>query len=155
MTPWNQGREQVQALIDSGHVEKEMFNDGYASELLQQSRRHLDSAAQTANSDAIGAYVLVYDAARKALAAFLAIQNLRATTRGGHIALYDVAKAQLDPPKGKTLTSFDRMRHQRNTMEYRSYEMPDLTVEDVMTDHSKASELVEMVELLLDKMPVF
>lgn len=155
MSPWNQGRQQVQSLIDSGHVEKVTFNDSYAPELIQQARRHLDSAAQTANSDPVGAYVLVYDAARKAVTAFLATQNLRSTTKGGHIALYDVAKAQLDPPMGKTLTSFDRMRYQRNVMEYRSFDMPELTVDDVMSDHEKAAEIIDMVERLLDQMPVF
>ena len=36
MSPWNQGRDLVQSLIDSEHVEKVRFNEGYASELLQQ-----------------------------------------------------------------------------------------------------------------------
>ena len=155
MSPWNQGRDLVQSLIDSEHVEKVRFNEGYASELLQQARRHLISAASTAEIDPIGAYVLVYDAARKAMTAILAIQNLRSTSRGGHIALVDVAKAQLDPPMGKLISSFDRMRSQRNVLEYRSYEMPEITKDDVMSDSERANEIIEMVDKLLGQMPVF
>ena len=67
-----------------------------------KARRHLISAASTAEIDPIGAYVLVYDAARKAYDSHpRPIQNLRSTSRGGHIALVDVAKAQLDPPMGE------------------------------------------------------
>ena len=74
------------------------------------------------------------------------IQNLRSTSRGGHIALVDVAKAQLDPPMGKLISSFDRMRSQRNVLEYRSYEMPEITKDDVMSDSERANEIIEMVK---------
>ncbi|MFJ5292462.1 hypothetical protein [Streptomyces sp. NPDC088348] len=53
---------------------------------------------------------LIYDAARKALAAALENQGLRATSRGGHIAIRDAALAQFEPPLGKILRPFDRMR---------------------------------------------
>ena len=41
-----------------------------------------------------GAYQPPYDALRKAAAALLAVQGLRATSRGGHIAIQDAVRAQ-------------------------------------------------------------
>ena len=47
------------------------------------------------------------------------------------------------------------MRSQRNVLEYRSYEMPEITKDDVMSDSERANEIIEMVNKLLGQMPVF
>jgi hypothetical protein len=56
--------------------------------------RHLISAEQLADDDPAGAFQMAYDASRTACSALLAAQGLRATSRGGHIAVRDVALAQ-------------------------------------------------------------
>jgi len=56
---------------------------------------------------------------------------------------------------GKLISSFDRMRSQRNVLEYRSYEMPEITKDDVMSDSERANEIIEIVNKLLGQMPVF
>ncbi|WP_236808213.1 hypothetical protein [Amycolatopsis albispora] len=77
-------------------------------------RTHIASARLLIDSDPEGAYTLAYDGARRALAAVLQNQGLRATSRGGHIAVYEAVRAQLDPPLGSTLRPFNRMRIRRN-----------------------------------------
>ena len=55
---------------------------------------HVRLASKGTSDDPAGALQLSYDAARKAAAALLAVQGLRATTRGGHIAVIDSVRAQ-------------------------------------------------------------
>lgn len=86
MTRWNQGRSTVDALIASGGLERVPASQQAAEAELVRARTHVGSARQLAATDPEGAYTLAYDAARRALAAVLQNQGLRATSRGGHTA---------------------------------------------------------------------
>jgi len=81
--------------------------------------------------DLQGAYQLAYDALRKSAASLLEAQGLRATSRGGHIAVQDAVTA----PFGSsiwTLRSFSRLRRARNSFEYPSTETPGPSGDDVI-----------------------
>src|ERR1700722_9797458 len=135
---WKQGRETIQGMIKNGRVERVPPSREHADKLLAQARAHLHLATSGAapDIDPVGAYQLVYDAARKALAAILENQGLRATSRGGHIAVLGALKAQLDPPMGAVLRPFDRMRRMRNEAEYPREDKPSVTAADVLRDHA-------------------
>lgn len=98
---------------------------------------------------------MLYDAARKALAAVLENQGLRATSRGGHIAVREAVSAQLDPPLGAVLRPFDRMRRRRNQLEYPSAASPAITSDEVTRDLPKVEEILEVVAKVLDQMSPF
>src|SRR5881628_3622808 len=123
-------------MITRGELEKVPASRDHADLLLSQAHQHLASAQAIARSDATGAYQLAYDAARKALAAILENQGLRATSRGGHLAVLDAVTAQLDPPLGHVLRPFDRMRRRRNDAEYPKQDSQSFTAEDVRRDHA-------------------
>lgn len=106
-------------------------------------------------SDSLGAYVLTYDAARKAIAGVLEAQGLRATSRGGHVVLYDAAMAQFDPPLGSLIRPFNRMRARRNQVEYASSENPEIRPEEVLADLEKAAALIDMAERVLPQLDAF
>jgi hypothetical protein len=76
---------------------------------LLKAHHHLSAVQAIVTIDPVGAYQLLYDSARKALAAVLENEGLRATSRGGHIAVLDAVSAQLDPPLGPILRPFDRL----------------------------------------------
>lgn len=147
---WAQGRGTVDAMIADKHIEQVHPDRAAADRLLGEARAHLGSAAQITDSDATGAYALVYDAARKALAAVLENEGLRATSRGGHIAVYLAVRAQLDPPMGGTLVPFDRMRRRRNAIEYRAE--GSVVADDVREDAVKAQAIVDTAAQVLDQM---
>jgi hypothetical protein len=149
---WQQGRDALDGMISRGELERVPASREHADLLLMQAHRHLDSAQVIADSDATGAYQLLYDAARKALAAVLENQGLRATSRGGHIAVLDAVSAQLDPPLGVILRPFDRLRRRRNRAEYPSASQPGFDSEDVDRDLSKVREIVEAAAKVLDQM---
>jgi HEPN domain len=124
----------------------------HADELISQARQHVASARRIADDDPAGALQLLYDAARKALSAVLENEGLRATSRGGHIAVLEAVSAQLDPPMGKVLRPFDRLRRQRNSVEYPRQNAPRLTTEDVIRDIPKIEDMLDLAARVTGQM---
>ena len=152
---WQQGRDAVLGMVARGEFERVPASREHADLLLAQADRHVASAELIAASDAAGAYQLLYDAARKALAAVLENQGLRATSRGGHIAVLDGVSAQLDPPLGAILRPFDRLRRRRNQAEYPASEQPGFRSEEVIRDLPKVRDIVAAAQKVLDQMSPF
>jgi hypothetical protein len=100
---WQQGRSTIDGLIARGEIERVPASRDHADVLISHAHDHLHAAQAVVTIDSVGAYQLLYDGARKALAAILENQGLRATSRGGHIAVLDAVTAQLDPPLGSVL----------------------------------------------------
>ncbi|MGL5927441.1 MAG: hypothetical protein ACRCY8_00760 [Dermatophilaceae bacterium] len=95
MTRWATGRDEVDILLADGDLEQVAPSADNAARLLSEAGRHLNSAELVAEGDPAGGYDLLYAAARKAMAAVLAVQGLRATSQGGHIAVQQAVTAQL------------------------------------------------------------
>jgi hypothetical protein len=122
---------------------------------MGQANQHIHAAQAIESIDPTGAYQLLYDAARKALSAVLENQGLRATSRGGHIAVLDAVSAQLDPPLGGILRPFDRMRRRRNQAEYPSGDSPGFGADDVGRDLPKVQDIIDTAGKVLDQMSPF
>ena len=152
---WNQGREVIDRMLAGGELQRVPASREHADRLVRQARTHLASAAEISETDSAGGYTLVYDAARKALTAILENQGLRPTSRGGHLAVYEAIRAQLDPPMGQVLRPFDRIRRQRHDVEYPPTDAPQITAEDVRDDAAKAAAMVDLSERILDQMSPF
>jgi hypothetical protein len=111
----------VAALLVRGALEVVVPDAGVADRLLADAGLHLGTAATAKIAgDLAGAYQLAYDALRKSAAALLAVQGLRSTSRGGHVAVQEAVLAQFGDIKA--LKAFNRMRRARNRLEY-----PDAT----------------------------
>jgi hypothetical protein len=123
--------------------------------MLAQARRHLMSAQEVCGNDPEGGYALLYDAGRKALAAVLGNEGLRPTSAGGHLAVYEAVRAQLDPPMGTVLGPFDRMRRQRRDAEYPQVDAPELSAADVREDVPKGQAILDLAVRVLDGMSPF
>jgi hypothetical protein len=149
---WQQGRETLDGMVGRGELERVPASREHADLLLSQARRHLASAKTIAGSDPAGAYQLLYDAARKALAAVLENQGVRATSRGGHIAVRDALSAQLDPPLGGVLRPFDRLRRRRNQVEYPSSSVPVVGADEVERDLPKVAQIIDLADRVLGEM---
>lgn len=142
-------------MLAAGELERVRPSREHADRLIEQARRHLDSAETTCDSDPEGAYGTLYDAGRKSLWAVLANQGLRPTRTGGHLAVFHAVKAQLDPPMGQQLRPFDRMRRQRHQAEYPDADTPELVPEDIRDDLPKIAAIVDIAERVLDQMSVY
>ncbi|SEG43580.1 HEPN domain-containing protein [Nonomuraea solani] len=152
---WEQGRATLEGMLGRGELEKVAASRPQAEALLDQAGRHVATARLAMESDPIGAYQLLYDAARKSLGAILENQGLRASSRGGHIAVYEAVVAQLDPPLGKSLRPFDRMRRRRNEAEYPRPGSPGFSAEEVRADIPKVEAIMEIATRVIDQMRPF
>ncbi len=140
---WQRGHDNVTGLLEGGELEQVAPDNDLAQRLLGDAARHLTSAAAAvAGGDLSGAYQLAYDALRKSAASLLAVQGLRATSRGGHIAIQDAIAAQFGVSVPE-FRSFARIRRARNTFEYPSADTPGPStddVEDAITAASRAHD---------------
>jgi hypothetical protein len=154
MASWPTGVETIKELIAAGNLEKVAPSLEAAHGFLAQAAGHIDSAHTVANADPTGAYSLLYDAARKSLAAVLQAQGLRATSKGGHFAIQEAINAQFtQPPPREAFRPFARLRRNRNQVEYE--DNTPITAEDVEGDTPVVRALHTVAERLVDVLPVF
>jgi hypothetical protein len=155
MTPWGKGSADIDALIAGRFVQPVAADRNLADLMIAEARRHCASAKATIDGDPTGSFSLAYDASRKALAAILENQGLRATTTGGHRAIEDALRAQLVPPMNLEIDGFGWMRTLRNSTQYPTAEKPLADRADAAHAHGIAQDLIAMAEKLLDAMPVY
>ncbi len=148
MTRWATGRSDIEAMIVAGSLEQVAPSTANASRLLAEAHRHMRSAEILAADDPAGAYDMLYAGARKAMAAALAVQGLRATSRGGHIAVQEAMTHQLGR-SGDAIRPFGRLRRTRNDADYPRLDSPQLGEADVVEDLPKARRIVEAMETLI------
>jgi HEPN domain-containing protein len=137
-------------LLARGELEAVTASQALAGRLVTEAEKHLAAAGQIAARDEAGAYQLAYDAARKACAALLARQGLRAATRGGHITVLDTVEAQFGG-KGDMAAfgSVSRTRRKRAASEYPDTGTPTTTTEKARKAIETANGILAAVKGLL------
>jgi HEPN domain len=148
---WQPGHDRIEELLAAGELEQVTPADSVASLLLEDAGRHLTTAASAVKTgDLTGAYQLAYDALRKSAASLLAVEGLRTTSRGGHLAIQEAVIAQF----GSTVRAFrayGRIRRARNTFEYPSTATPGPAPEDVTDAITVASQARNASATILDQ----
>lgn len=152
---WEHGAATVDRLLGQQELQRVVADVAAAARLLTDARRHLGSAAAIKNSDPNAAFALLYDAARKASSALLEAQGLRATARGGHIAIREAVLAQFgDLTGGEVFRPYDRLRRRRNDIEY-----PDgaTSADEAEVDEGleRAAAIVAHAERLIEHLPQY
>lgn len=115
---------------------------------LEEAGRHLRSASVIANEDLEGAYALLYDAARKAVDAHLAASGYRISKSklGAHEATALYARAVIGGEYAEDARALDRMRKQRNRVEYGVWHIGEARL---TSDLRHASRIVDAVRAAL------
>ena len=144
--PWERGRATIERLLEDGELERVTPSTELAARLMDDASTHLSSADAIMAVDPTGAYQLAYDAARKACSALLALQGLRATTRGGHVAVQDAVREQFGP----VFAPYGRMRRRRRDSEYPDVETPAVTVADAEEGVAEAAAMVDAAARLIE-----
>jgi hypothetical protein len=151
---WGQGREAILRLLDERSLEMVPADIELSMRIIDTAVTHVATARREAELDPVMAYTALYDASRKALTALLQTQGLRPTRTGGHLAVFEACRAQLDPPLGAIIRPLDRMRRTRHAAEY-----PDsstmITTVDVLADLPKAEAIIDAAQRLVERLPVF
>lgn len=140
------------ALLRDGRIETVQADIPAAWARLEESKVHLESSSALATSDPTMAYVVLYDAARKAITALMLATGYRATNRpGAHHAVGLYAQAVLtDTPMPTHVRAFDRMRQVRNRSEY---EHQPITERLLTADLAHATAIVSAVEAVMPPNP--
>lgn len=131
-------------MISQGELAQVVPSDELAERFFEEADRHLASATAIRVTDPTGSCQLAYDAARKACAALLAVQGLRATSAGGHIAVQDVVRAQF---RG-VFSQFPTLRRVRKQSEYPDVTTPTTTVDDASFAIDAAADMVNSAQQL-------
>ncbi len=148
---WEPGRERVRELIDAGEVDQVTPDLTIARRMLEDAGRHLATAsAAKVAGDLSGAYQLAYDALRKSAASLLEAQGLRATSRGGHLAVQEVVTAQFGATV-RVFRSFGRIRRARNSFEYPSSNSPGPAGDDIDDAIAVATRARQAATTILDQ----
>lgn len=148
---WQPGSERIRRLLDDGQLEQVTPDVEVARRMLLDAGRHLATAtAAESTGDLAGAYQLAYDALRKSAVSLLAVQGLRPTTRGGHIALQEAVTAQFGSTI-RVLRSYGRIRRARNNFEYPSSETPGPSPDDVTDAVEVATKVRDAAATILQQ----
>ncbi|CAN5187582.1 hypothetical protein BH11ACT1_BH11ACT1_32010 [soil metagenome] len=150
---WEQGRSTIEDMLRKGTLERVPPSIDAAQSLLEVAERHLASALVLADNDVVLAYDALHGANRKALTAILVAQGLRPTRAGGHIAVYEAVHAQLEPPLGRDLATYNRVRRTRNAGDYRDEH--EAVANDVIADHPGCQKIVDIAKRVIGQMPPF
>lgn len=152
---WEHGAATIDKLLADGELQQVTADLDAARRLIADARNHLVSAEMIKERDPNAAFAIVYDAIRKACSALLEAQGLRATSRGGHIAIRDAVLAQFaDLSGGDAFKPFDRLRRRRNTIEYPDSEA-SADVDEVVEGLQRAEAIVGFAERLLEHLPPY
>ena len=114
MSRWQRGQNDVTQLITDGKVQRLRGLERSVETLLARAEQLVSSARNLVGFDPVTSYVVAYDGARHAGAAILAIQGLRATAKGGHVAIENVLDAQFGAP----FERFRGLRRRRHELDY-------------------------------------
>ena len=149
MSGWQKGRAAIDDLLRQRSLELLTAATRSAAPSLARARRLLASAGVLLAEDPDSAYVLAYDAARQAGTAVLAAQGLRATARGGHLAVEQALVAQFTPG----FADFHVLRRRRNELEYPNPARPDSAEPDEAAEAIQlATGIVEQAAALLPQL---
>ena len=154
MSAWKIGREAILGMLDRGELSKVPADRAFAHEMIAVALTHLKSVERNAIPDPVLAYSALHDAVRKAMAAVLQAEGLRATSKGGHLAVQYAIEAQFGNAMGTYMRTANRIRVQRNEVEYPT-PTTGVDTEVVLGDLPGGAKIVESCQKLVDTIDVF
>lgn len=151
MPRWKRGQSEVEALLATGDLQSLTGAAANGERLLKKAAVTLTTARTAVETDPDSAFVLAYDSARQALTALLAHQGLRPTTKGGHYAVEQAARAQFGPG----FRQFGALRRRRNELEYPERPGDDATQNEASEAIENADAILTAAQGLLDQLGLF
>lgn len=142
-------QEELDQLVAAGVIERVAADPETARVELEQARLHVESAAEIADRDPVGAFAIGYDAIRKALSAHMRDRGYRVGRgKGHHARTGSYALAALDDPRVEEhLEAFDELRQLRNQSEYDALLLDATDVADALV---RADTIIAAVAKDLD-----
>lgn len=147
---WERGRSTIERLLASDELQHVTPSPAMADRLLADAMAHVGLAGKGITDDPAGALQLSYDAVRKAAAALLIVQGLRATVQGGHVAVIDAVRAQFNDRGGmEVFGRLHALRRRRNRTEYPDADSAGVNSGDAQQALDTAEGVLEAARRLL------
>lgn len=148
---WDAGAADINAALTSGELQKVSGGQAAGQAWIADARTKLATARTIATTDPATAYITAYDSARFALVGLLAQQGLRATQRGGHLAVEHATRAQFDTQ----FAEFATLRRRRAELEYPRYAGEVVEPSEAGDAIKIADQIIGDAGLLLPHLPLF
>lgn len=148
---WERGKATVAQLVSDRRLEPITGASADGTAWLASATALLESARREVDSNPEAAYVLAYDAARKACTALLAQQGLRTRTTGHHVTVEQVVRAQFGGP----FDAFGALRRRRSEIEYPQRPGDDLDANEVPHAIAQAGTIVMAATQLAPQLTLF
>jgi hypothetical protein len=148
---WTRGSDTVERLINEGRLESITGVAASGDMHLRSARALLASAQREAASNPEAAYLLAYDAARKAATGLLAHQGLRPRQTGHHVTVEEAVRAQFSG-------DFHRMgalRRRRAEIEYPLAPGDETTKDEAVAAVEDVTKIIDAAEQLLPTLSFF
>jgi HEPN domain-containing protein len=134
---WTRGRATVDQLLAEGRLEPVTGAAADGAMWLVSAGALLESAKRESERNPEAAYVLAYDAARKASTALVVQQGLRPKSAGHHVTVEHVVRAQFGGP----FDGFGALRRRRSEIEYPQRPNDDIEHSEAETAIAAASRI--------------
>ena len=148
---WDRGRVVVDQLLAEGRLEIISGAAADGAAWLSSAAALLESARREAGNNAEAAFVLAYDAARKASTALLAQQGLRTKATGHHVTVEQVVRAQFGGP----FDAFGALRRRRSEIEYPQRPGDDIDLGEVPVAIDQAEAIIDAATRLAPQLELF
>lgn len=148
---WTRGADEVDQLLADGRLEHVTGAAADGTALLRSAEALLDSARRENDHNPEAAYVLAYDAVRKAATGLLAHQGLRPKTTGHHVTVETAVRAQFGGP----FDSFGMMRRRRAEIEYPQRPGDDLDPAEAQDAISAATRILDAAKQLQPQLELY
>ena len=148
---WQSGRQEVNAALRARELQQVTGGQAAGDGWITDARRKHETARRISEEDPETAFVTAYDAARFALVGMLAQQGLRATQKGGHLAVEQAVRAQF----GSSFVTFSTLRRRRAELEYPSYPGEKVEEEELLDALRAVGEIIDGAARLLPHLTIF
>lgn len=148
---WEAGREQIRTALSTGDLQQVTGGQAAGEDWLTAARTKVATAVLIGDADAESAYVTAYDAARFALVGVLAHQGLRATQKGGHLAVEHAVRAQF----GANFAAYGTLRRRRAELEYPAYPGEKIDQNELTEAINTTTHIIDAAAKLLPHLTIF
>ncbi len=148
---WAPGRDVLERLVAEGQLTHISGSAADGTQLIASASALLLSATREQSANPEAAYVLGYDAARKACTALIAQQGLRTRTTGHHVTVEQVVRAQFGGP----FHDFGALRRRRTEIEYPQRPGDEITADEVAVSLAIVESIVEVATKILPDLDIF
>lgn len=151
MSRWRRGAAEVDELLREQKLERVSGSAASGATHLASAHALLLSAARERSKNPEAAYILAYDAARKAATGLLAQQGLRPNSGGHHYTVERAVRAQFDG----SFDAFGALRRRRAEIEYPRRPGDDVSEGEAAEAIDLANGIVRAAGLLMQELGVF